>query len=67
MTNFESITKSVGALAHFLDAVQEDALEAKGCSLDLTLPEVGCVGWQEWLEEECYDPDGIMFIRGQII
>lgn len=67
MTNFEAITKSEEALSRFLDVVQDDALEAEGCSFELTMPDEGARDWLEWLVMECYDPDGIMFLRGRVI
>lgn len=38
MKNFERIAKDIHTLSNFLYAVQDDALEAKGCSFDLKLP-----------------------------
>lgn len=38
MTNFEVLTKSPANLARFLDLVVGDALEAEGCTFDLTMP-----------------------------
>lgn len=64
MTNFEIITKSTMNLSDFIGMVVDDALEAKGCSLDLTMPSeearrspmFGLYGYQEWLEQEAeYD------------
>lgn len=64
MTNFEIITQSPITLSDFIDMVVDDALEAKGCSLDLTMPTedarrspmFGLYGYREWLEQEAeYD------------
>lgn len=64
MTNFEIITKSPMTLSDFIDMVVDDALEAEGCSLDLTMPTeearqspmFGLYGYREWLEQEAeYD------------
>ena len=38
MTNLELITQNAQTLEDFLEAVQDDALEAEGCSYDLHLP-----------------------------
>ncbi len=60
MTNFELITQNPQTLEDFLYAVQDDALEAEGCSYDLHLPptvgpEKIAVSWKEWLEMEAED------------
>ena len=60
MTNFELITPNPQTLEDFLYAVQDDALEAEGCSLDLKLPptqgpEEIVVGWKDWLQQEAED------------
>ncbi len=57
MTNFELITQNSQTLEEFLEAVQDDALEAEGCSYDLNLPptigaEQIMVTWRTWLEME---------------
>lgn len=52
MTNHEWLCQSPGHLAAFLLQVQDDALEAKGCSLEMTMPPG--VSWLEWLGKE-YD------------
>lgn len=53
MTNFEKITDSPEALAEFLEQVQDDALEAEGCSMKLKLPDAEYYKpWPEWLQEE---------------
>lgn len=63
MTNFEALCKSPGMMARFLEKVQDDALEAEGCSLKLTMPPDDgeyAVDWEAWLEQECWDPDGFL-------
>lgn len=60
MTNMEKITKNAQTLEDFLYAVQDDALEAKGCSYDLHLPptigpEEIAVTWKDWLEMNAED------------
>lgn len=62
MTNFEIITKNVYNLAKFIEWVQDDALEAKGCSLDITMPDIFdmeepkvLLSWDEWLKQEAED------------
>ena len=54
MTRFERITQSASALAAFLYRVQDDALTAKGCSMNLKMPdpEVAML-WDTWLAQEC--------------
>lgn len=57
LTNFELITQNPQTLDDFLSAVQDDALEAAGCSLDLHMPlnkdpDAPYIGWKEWLERE---------------
>lgn len=53
MTNFELITQNSSTLEQFLEMVVDDALAAKGCSYDLTMPvEDERVLWREWLERE---------------
>ncbi len=73
MTNFEIITKSPMNLADFIDMVVDDALEAEGCSLDLTMPTeearrspvFGLHGYREWLEQEA-DNDVCVTTKGTI-
>lgn len=60
MTNFELIVQNPQTLEDFLEAVQDDALEAEGCSYDLHLPpaigpEEITVTWKTWLEMEAED------------
>lgn len=38
MTNFQLVTQNPTTLDELISAVVDDALEAKGCSLDLKLP-----------------------------
>ena len=38
MTNFQLITQNATTLDNFISAVVDDALEAKGCSMELKLP-----------------------------
>lgn len=53
MTNFEEITRSPAALAAFLERVQDDALEAEGCSMKLKMPDPEiCMTWEMYLNEE---------------
>ena len=60
MTNLELITQNAQTLEDFLEAVQDDALEAEGCSYDLRLPptigpEEIAVTWKDWLGMEAED------------
>ena len=54
MTNFEILTQKPFILEEFLEMIVDDALEAKGCSLDLKMPSEEWAGhsWREWLEQE---------------
>lgn len=54
MTNFEVLTQKPFILEEFLEMVVDDALEAKGCSLDLKMPSEEWAGrpWRDWLEQE---------------
>lgn len=54
MTRLEYLTKDARRLADFLDLLQSDGLQAKGCSLDLLLPDSDAT-WEEWLETD--DPN----------
>ena len=73
MTNFELITQSTTTLEDFISAIVDDALEAKGCSLDLkllsSLQDGAVLGWwKEWLEAEnkdeiIYLPHGVWIER----
>lgn len=58
MTRFEAITRSPYLLSEFLYKVQDDALEAEGCSNKLKLPnaEIGMI-WEDWLMEEWSEGD----------
>lgn len=65
LTNFQVITQSKNNLSDFLTMVQDDALEAEGCSFNLKMP----VFWDKWLEEEavdgiCITPRGSIFWNG---
>ena len=51
MTRLEYLAKDARRLADFLDLMQSDGLQAKGCSLDLLLPG-GESTWEEWLETD---------------
>ena len=51
MTRLEYLAKDARRLADFLDLMQSDGLQAKGCSLDLLLPD-GDATWEEWLETD---------------
>jgi len=62
MTNFELITQNPTTLDDFISAVVDDALAAKGCSIELKLPYALQDGegeiymeWKEWLEQEAAD------------
>lgn len=55
MRKIDYITKDAGALADFLDLVQSDGLQAKGCSLDLLLPPNESGSWEMWLQETVID------------
>lgn len=62
MTNFDIITKNVWNLEKFIDMLVEDALEAKGCSRDLIMPNLTILkdgeyfmGWEDWLRQEAED------------
>ena len=59
MTNFEFYTKDARNLACLIEMAVDDALAAKGCSLELTCPEklsnaddTRMVTWASWLNEE---------------
>ncbi len=59
MTNFEFYTKNAARLGELIEKAVDDALEAKGCSLDLKYPEklsnaddARMVTWASWLNEE---------------
>ena len=52
MTRFEVLTASAYNLSYFLDMVQQDALDAKGCSKKLQLPDSVPPLWESWLTEE---------------
>lgn len=51
MTRLDYLAKDARRLADFLDLLQSDGLQAKGCSLDLLLPG-GEATWEEWLETD---------------
>lgn len=56
MTNFEWYAKSIDNLTRLLEAVADDALEAEGCMLKLTLPPGDpndVVSWETWLAKPC--------------
>ena len=55
MTNFEFYTKNAVRLGELIEKAVDDALEAKGCSLDLKYPEklsnaddTRMVTWASW-------------------
>jgi hypothetical protein len=59
MTNFEFYTENAARLGELIEKAVDDALEAKGCSLDLKYPEklsntddTRMVTWASWLNEE---------------
>lgn len=66
MTNFQIVTQSPQNLADFLYMIQDDALEAKGCSYNLKMPDPETViMWDEWLKQEaeddvCVTPRGVV-------
>ena len=73
MTNFEIITQRPSTLEEFLEMVVDDALAAKGCSYDLTMPDEEWAGrsWRDWLEQEaaedgaaCQTSRGTMYSIG---
>lgn len=71
MTNFELITQNAQTLEDFLCAVQDDALEAEGCSLELKLPptqgpEEIVIGWKDWLQQEA-ENETIYLANGRTI
>lgn len=72
MTNFELVTQNEATLEQFISAVVDDALEAKGCSVELKLPgdfhpETDIYfGWAEWLKEENRDNE-ILLPNGRVI
>lgn len=71
MTNFELITQNSQTLEEFLEAVQDDALEAEGCSYDLNLPptlgtEQITVTWRAWLDMAAED-ETICLPNGRLI
>ena len=73
MTNFEIITQSSRTLDEFLTAVQNDALKAEGCALEMHLPpdpdpDGPQVCWKDWLEQEAADGGETVFLpRGKFI
>lgn len=52
MTNFEIITSSAYNLQAFLEAVQQDALDAKGCAQELKMPPCLPPIWEAWLMQD---------------
>ena len=59
MTNKEFYTKNAARLGELIEKAVDDALAAKGCSLDLKYPEAlstaddtNMVTWENWLKEE---------------
>ena len=53
MTRFDRVTRDIEALAELLEQVQDDALEAEGCSMKLKLPDAEVyMDWREWLKQE---------------
>lgn len=66
MTNFQIVTQSPQNLADFLYMIQDAALEAKGCSYNLKMPDPETViMWDEWLKQEaeddvCVTPRGVV-------
>lgn len=50
-TNFEWYAQNPKMMAELIQKAVDDALEAKGCSLELKLPDNG-LGWESWLNEE---------------
>lgn len=59
MTRLEYLCKNSKRLADFLDLVQSDGLQAKGCSLDLLFPANETGSWEEWLETDLPNEDEI--------
>lgn len=71
MTNFEIITQNKQTLEDFLYAVQDDALEAEGCSAEVKLPPAKgpdeiLVTWREWLGTEA-EHDMVWLPNGTMI
>ena len=55
MKMIEYLTHDISTLSDFIDLAQSDGLQAKGCSLDLLLPQNDTGGWDDWLEQEYAD------------
>lgn len=55
MRRIDYISKDVTTLADLLDLAQSDGLQAKGCSLDLLLPQTESGSWENWLQETAID------------
>ena len=56
MRRIDYISKDARTLADFLDLMQSDGLQAKGCSLYLFFP---CeTTWEDWLETDNPNEDG---------
>lgn len=70
LTNYKIITQTPGTLADFLYMVQNDALEAEGCSIRLKMPDPEiATDWEAWLKKEpeypyCDTPQGTIFWGG---
>lgn len=72
MTNFQLITQNTTTLDDFISAVVDDALAAKGCSMELKLPyelqendDDVFLQWKEWLEQE--NEDERIYLPGRAI
>lgn len=50
MRRIDYLTRDARTMADFLDLMQSDGLQAKGCSLYLMFP--GETTWEEWLETD---------------
>lgn len=57
MRRIDYITKDARTMADFLDLMQSDGLQAKGCSLYLLFP--GETTWEDWLETDDQDEDAM--------
>ena len=57
MRRIDYIAKDTRTLADFLDLVQSDGLQARGCSLYLLLPPGESGSWEDWLEKDLPNED----------
>lgn len=52
MRRIDYLARDARTLADFLDLMQSDGLQAKGCSLKLLLPPTETRSWEDWLETD---------------